>query len=638
MSDDPRERIRSLLVKIGDERKKVAGNLKGSVAIMKEDIGEHRDTIMISLIECAKYLPTKPGIYGTWLALMNPDNRVFVSDTINGLYSELRYAITDGNLEISCCLLRVLIECANAGCVSVSSVVTLIRNLYTASCASGFSNGDFGLYLVGSSLCWFSPNLARTNSEVMALIDEIVQGMEAWVSTPSYQSRKEIVSALPGFPDQLESSIAAIKKMQLNGWETEVLIRPYLMEGISLPSLEAEFIHTIPSYDASLCETVVTKKFIPSVFYRSSSVSLSEADHFLLEETMASTMQLFGLSVGECSKALLRIPFLNPSFETVLSDVIVSKSVCSHAGGFYQSTMHRVMLLQESVKPCFEATVSGMFSLDLSPDTQFALTETVVFACLNNIPVSGLADKISIEKFISLAVRLMPVNMIQTKLGLTYELPEPSMGNPFEPSDDYSRVRESVRIKDGSEVEVIELLLNRLESREAAFSLFVQALIENGSRTITHFTRLLEMFQSIIHRSLELNLVSSIEQRELILVSKIFTFWSNNSFRLESSLNQLLNANLVSVHSIITSMPIDAESLTTYKLIELVLGFLLRKRKSLNEAFQENNELGEAEYMLSVTASTLLANCPESVKKWIVRNYHSSLDKTTVNCDMLTYF
>ena len=646
MADDPRERIRSLLIKIGDERKKVAGNLKGSVAIMKEDIGEHRETIMISLIECAKYLPTKAGIYGTWLALMNPDNRVFVSESINGLYSELRYAVTDGNLEIACCLLRVLIECANAGCLSVSSVVTVLRNIYTASCAAGFSSGDFGLYLVGSSVCWFSPALAQNNPEVTSLVEEIEQGLEAWTSTPSYQSRKDIVSSIQGFPDQLESVIGAIKTMRTNGWESEVLIRPYLIEGITIPSVEAEFVHSVPSDDSSLYELIVQQKFVPLVFYRRST-PLTAGDQYILEETISSTLKLFGQSVGECAKALLRIPFLHSSFEAVLSDVVVSRSLYL-PGGFYQSTIHRIMLLQESVKPAFISTVSGILSLDLAADAQFALLETVVFASLNNISVLDIVEKFSVEKFTALAVRAMPANVIHSKLGLTYEVPEPGMGVAFEPSDDYSRVREAVRIKDGSEVEVIELLVNRLENREAAFGLFVQALVENGSRTVTHFAKLLDMYQSIIHRSMDLGLVSSIEQRELTIVSKIFGFWlGSNSFRLEKSLDQLLNANVLSVHSIITSMPIDAESLTTYKLIQLVLGFLIRRRNATKKNLEEDGgmrteelsqQLGELEYTLAVTASTLLANSPESIKKWIVRNYHSDLDKATVSSDMLAYF
>ena len=133
MSDQVRDRIRGLLLKVGDERKKAVGNIKGLASVLQEDIADHRDSIMISLIECGKYLPTKSGIYGTWLALMNPNNRVFVADTINGLYSELRYSVADHNLQVSSCLVRLLIECANAGCLSASSISSLLLGLLRSS-------------------------------------------------------------------------------------------------------------------------------------------------------------------------------------------------------------------------------------------------------------------------------------------------------------------------------------------------------------------------------------------------------------------------------------------------------------------------------------------------------------------------
>jgi hypothetical protein len=627
MSDDPRERIRSLLVKVGDERKKVVGNLKGSVAIMKEDINEHRDTIMISLIECGKYLPTKAGVYGTWLALMNPDNRLFVSDSINGFYSELRYAVSDANLEVASCLLRVLIECANAGCLSLSSLVDMIRGIYTTAYSSGLSSGDFGVYMVTSSVCWFSPYLALNSSEVSSLIDEVVQGVEAWTSAPSYQTRKEIFNVIPGHLDQLESAVACIKALRENGWETDVLIRPYLMEGLTVPSFEPEFVHNLPTDHSALLEAVVAKKFVPSVFLRSSGA------RYLLEETMSSIIVLFGQSVGECAKALLRIPFMDPSFEPTLADVLISKSLRPSSAGFCQSAMHRVMILQESVRPAFEESVQSLLGLELSTDAQFALMETVVFAFMNNIPIKNVLSILPMDKFLTVASRLMPSNSIQAKLANdSITVPEPGQGNPFEASDDYSRVKEVVRIKDGSEVEAIELLVNRMEDKEKAFGLFVQAMLENGSRTVTHFSKLLDLYGSIIHRALDLNLVSSVEQREMTIVSKVFAFWFNNSFRLEKTLDILLNANLISVHTVITSMPIDADSLTTFRMIDLAFGFLVRRRR------QQGSDMGETEYSLAVTANTLLSNCPEPVQRYIVRTYYADLDKTTVTSDLLALF
>lgn len=46
-----KERISGLLVKAGDERKKVAGNLRGLVSLLQEDMAEHSETILFSLVE-----------------------------------------------------------------------------------------------------------------------------------------------------------------------------------------------------------------------------------------------------------------------------------------------------------------------------------------------------------------------------------------------------------------------------------------------------------------------------------------------------------------------------------------------------------------------------------------------------------
>ncbi len=55
MAVDPKqadkERIRSLLFKVGDVRKKVVGNMRGLVSLLQEDMADHRETILSSFIE-----------------------------------------------------------------------------------------------------------------------------------------------------------------------------------------------------------------------------------------------------------------------------------------------------------------------------------------------------------------------------------------------------------------------------------------------------------------------------------------------------------------------------------------------------------------------------------------------------------
>lgn len=46
-----KDRIRGLLIKVGDERKKASGNMRGLVSLLQEDMSEHSETIMFSLVE-----------------------------------------------------------------------------------------------------------------------------------------------------------------------------------------------------------------------------------------------------------------------------------------------------------------------------------------------------------------------------------------------------------------------------------------------------------------------------------------------------------------------------------------------------------------------------------------------------------
>jgi hypothetical protein len=118
----------------------------------------------------------------------------------------------------------------------------------------------------------------------------------------------------------------------------------------------------------------------------------------------------------------------------------------------------------------------------------------------------------------------------------------------------------------------------------------------------------------------ELGLSPSIEERERVIVQKCFAFWTHsNPLRLVETFRCLLITGLVSAHTVITSMPIDQDSLVTYDLIELVMGFL---------------EFKGDEYSLTVCANTLLSTCPEPIQDLIVRKYFVQRDRAAVGHEM----
>jgi len=78
LKQQDRDRISGLLVKAGDERKKVAGNLRGLVSLLQEDMEEHSETILSSLVEWYVYDLTFLPIF-CLVSNICPQNLVFMA-------------------------------------------------------------------------------------------------------------------------------------------------------------------------------------------------------------------------------------------------------------------------------------------------------------------------------------------------------------------------------------------------------------------------------------------------------------------------------------------------------------------------------------------------------------------------------
>jgi len=237
-----------------------------------------------------------------------------------------------------------------------------------------------------------------------------------------------------------------------------------------------------------------------------------------------------------------------------------------------------------------------------------------------------------LKRFLELAVRVTFVNTIKPKLpdSLHQLIPaELGSGEPFErPESDqaeFQKVKEVVRIKDGSEVEVIDLLTQN----KSSYQHFVEALVENGARTVTHFTRLIQLYGNILRRAVELELVSSEEEREAVLLWSVFCFWAKNSLRLEKCVELLLRENLVSVRAVVSRVEFDDAQLLPYKVTDMLLSHLLRSRDSLKLELSEaegTDRYDQTEAKLALVESTLnsavadiLAKSNEGFQLWMLK-------------------
>lgn len=610
------ERIRGLLVKAGDDRKKVVGNIRGLLSVLGEDMNEHRETILLSFVECAKYLPTKSGVLATWLSLMNPSHRVFVSDCLNSLYGELRYAVEKKDYQVTSCILRVMIELTNCGSLSLDSVLALCNSILDYPT-------EFSAHVVLSSCMWFQSDVALGNQDVVALIDRAISVAVSRI-TDVYIQRRDIVSPFPGCPDSLETLVHAINQLRESGWVSQVLIQPVHEMRSQLPDTVNEhpaLRHTLPSDDLSFFSCLASASLHHRVHIPiKEQTSLSASDIWLLEELINNTLDSFQRSVGECSKALLRIPVIDTAFESILSKVLIARSLqspiypCTIFRVLYHSTLLRCAMLQESLKPIITDNILQVVSdLNLTPESEILLGELLSFLIHNNIVISNL-DLIAsrnhrvVIKTIEQLTR--STSSPQSKLpDQLYGLlpPEPEQPSFNIDSDQFTQLKQVVRIKDGSEVEVTQYLRTLEMAPEETTRMFLMALVENGSRTITHFLKLLELYAPIVRAR-----PGAKDQ----LVDLLFQFWDpekGHAQKLERYIAITLGQSLVDPLVVAQRMDISNEdSITCYRLIEIVMKYGIKNS------------------VASDVLDILLNKANDSMTKWIVKNWSAYIRPDSV--------
>lgn len=611
------ERIKGLLVKAGEDRKKVVGNIRGLVAVLSEDMGEHRETILLSLVECGKYLPMKSGVLATWLSLMNPNHRVFVADCINALYGELRYAVAKHDYQVTSCVIRLMIELTNCGSLSLESVVALCNTFLDYPTT-------FTAHVILSSCFWFSADVALNNEQVSNLIDRALS-VASNLITDIYIQRRDIVSPFPGLPDSLETLIAAVTQMRESGWTNTVLIQPTSEMKAQLPDTVTEhptLRHSLPSDDLSSFSCLAQSSYAHRINLpvATETTSLSVPEIWLLEELINNTLDSFQKSVGECAKALLRTPVIDPAFEAILTKLLISRTLQSPIypvgvfRAFYHSTLLRCAILQESMKPVVANIIQTVVSdMSLTPESEMLLAELMAFLLHNNISFQNM-DVIAtrnhrvVIKCIEHLSRSTP--SVQSKLpeqlhGLLPAEPElPTFGMSIIDSDQYAQLKQVVRIKDGSEIEVTQYLRTLELSPEETTKMFLMVLIENGSRTITHFLKLLELYAPIVR--------ARSNAREM-LVDLLFQFWNpenGHSQKLERYISICLSQNLIDPVHVAQRMDVSNEdSISCYRLIEIVM-----------KSSQSSSDV----------VDILLQKSNDFVTKWIVKHWHAYIRPDTV--------
>ena len=570
-----------------------------------------------------------------------------MAQCIAALVNAFNSAVLRCDFQVASCVLKALVECGNANCVSAQSLHALLSQIVQKSLEAGFKNGEFGLCLVLSCLINLSPALALRNSEFSELIHSAIEGASQFVTSSEYIARRDLVSPAAGNLDRLETLVVCLQCLRSADWETQVLLRPYLMDGIAdqLTGVSVDNQHVLPAIDASKC---VGKRHIPAVFLQTelaaevSELSLSE--RWILEDIMSSTIDAFSKSVGECAKALLRIPFVHPQFEQVLVDVVLSRSLESPTSltdvprTFFVSCLHRASVLQETLKPCIEAGIKSLCNRQITVEAEWLLANSLNFLINNNMKLPMEGGRV-FEKFLAHAVRVQFTNSLLSRLPepLHSQVPaDPGFGTPLVSSDEYQKIKEVVRIKEGSELEVLGVLKSM--DHEDRYKFFVHALIENGARTLTHLSRLLDLYGSILTNAATHGFVSSKRHAQDLLAETLFQFWTNNDFRLEKSVEIFLRNGMIAPSDVAKRLPVDETRLVSLNLIRTLVDFLIERKSILATELEErigtdmyeavSHELSTVNSDLHSVLHSILVQtegAPE-MKKWVVKHYAQHID------------
>uniref|UniRef100_A0A7S4W704 MIF4G domain-containing protein n=1 Tax=Alexandrium monilatum TaxID=311494 RepID=A0A7S4W704_9DINO len=471
-----RERIRRLIITLGDDNKKVVGQIKGLVGALEEDVELHGDLMADTVLECAKCLPLKTGIFAAWIARMFDKHTTWASSVITRAFEELRSAVGEGRATVAQLLLRFLVCLGNTGTLALTQVLTLLQQVLALS--EGLrpaKGGDLGVYLVLVSLPFISP---AARSKAAEKVDAIVAGANAYLA--SREARwKSLLQILRGqdLPDRLEALASAVRSMQQASWASQAVLHvpgfePSLEGKPEAPSLEplGFAAEDVKKSKIRLQVPLVASRFLSGGLANDGADDeLSEHDRWVLEDYIVTTIEMFGRDVDECSKQILRIPLLHPHFDAAVIETVFCQMLRLPSPVllplFYSRLLECLAEKQASMVKLIEQAYSVLLrkTTELDEECLEVLAEAFAYHLMHNSytadwsPFTGETITVPSQRFLRRAFeRLQRLSFHQNLLHRLPEAvhvhvpPEPLAASslPAQAKPEFTRILGFVRIKD----------------------------------------------------------------------------------------------------------------------------------------------------------------------------------------------
>eukprot|EP00747_Dinoflagellata_sp_TGD_P070685 gnl/TRDRNA2_/TRDRNA2_156707_c1_seq1.p1 gnl/TRDRNA2_/TRDRNA2_156707_c1~~gnl/TRDRNA2_/TRDRNA2_156707_c1_seq1.p1 ORF type:complete len:883 (+),score=217.26 gnl/TRDRNA2_/TRDRNA2_156707_c1_seq1:60-2708(+) len=479
---EDRERIRRLIITLGDDQKKVLGQIRGLVGALEDDVELHGDLMLETAVECIQNLPVKTGIFAAWTARMGTKHASFAASTVEKALEELRSALRASRAAAAQLLLRFFVCLGNCGLVALPAVLTLLREVLALS--DGLrpqKGGDLGVFLTLAALPFFSSaSYEKVAEEVESLISSTstyLAGRDArW--KPCLRLLKN-----EGAPtDRLEALASAVKSLRQAGWATQCAFMPNMPNFEPDPVGRPEAVQLTPlgltAEDMKKCKVrfsvpMSSCRFVSGKLEADGADDqLAEHDRWLLEDYVVLIIETFARDVDECSKQLLRIPLLHPSFEVVVVECVLSQ-MCRlptppQLPMLYSRLLQAMVDKQNSMKKVVDKALTASFEQisELDEEGIDVLSEAFAYHLLHNSyeatwsPFTGDNVPLQTQRFIRRAFdRLQRLSFHENLLHKlpesvhVYVPPEPLPGRKLAVAakPEFSRILPLIKIKEPDE-------------------------------------------------------------------------------------------------------------------------------------------------------------------------------------------
>lgn len=478
-----RERIRRLIITLGDDNKKVVGQVRGLAGALEDDVELHGEIMSETLLDCTKSLPLKTGIYAAWTARMMDKHATWVCSVVPRVLDELRAALRGGQAMVAQLLLRFLVGLGNCGVLGLTALLGLLQEVLALS--DGLrpaKGGDLGVFLALASLPFISE---AAYQKVTSQIDAVIGGASTYVA--SREARwKPLLRFLKTdeVPDRLEALAAAARAQKEANWGSQSIFHVPGFE----PNLDGNpRVSPLPPLGIT-AEDIRKSKLRLQVPMMASCLTLhashndgaddqmSDHDRWILEDYILLTIEMFSRDVEECARQILKIPVLHPHFEMIAVETVVSQLLRlpspPHLPLFYSRLLEAMMDKQTSTKPIVEQAFRALIghASDLDEECLEVLAEAFAYYLMHNGyktdwgPFTGDSVAVQAQRFVRRTLeRLQRLSFHQN---LLHRLPEavhvyvppeplPASGLPAQTKPEFQRMLGFARIKEPSEEKVL---------------------------------------------------------------------------------------------------------------------------------------------------------------------------------------